>query len=38
MSQDIDRNIKRASCAAVGFIVVVVLIGGAVLYAFVFAR
>jgi hypothetical protein len=37
MSQDLDKNLKRASLGAIGLVVAVVLIGSAVLYAFLFA-
>lgn len=37
MSQDVDRNLKRASLGAIGLVFAIVLIGGAVLYAFLFA-
>jgi hypothetical protein len=38
MSQDTQRTIKRAPLAVIGFVCTVVLIGGAVIYAFLFSR
>jgi hypothetical protein len=37
MSQDLDKNLKRASLGALALVFAVVVIGSAVLYAFLFA-